>query len=630
MALGLVLALLLGSGVGGYEAWLVKQRAEALVARLSGELQAGAGALTAGKADVSQAAAANDPAPLKAASIQFDASRTHFRNAQRLIDHDPLVQQAEGFNSYAASYVKPRRIAVENLAQMGIALADAGQDAADVEAQMITPANAGLRGGERLIATLNIAQPFMPKITADLQTAKRFADKVDPQVLPAAERDSFLKARAQIDDGVAGASEFGRLAPALLEILGANGPRTYLVENLDPAELRGGGGFVGSYILLGVNRGQIKLGLSGNVYDIDFPYPLKGQRKYVAPPNALNDFTTHGWVFGDSNFYADFPTSARAGQDLFKRETGRSVDGVIGIDFWAVAEMLYVTGPLQIPEYNLTVDGKTFPDVVVHRLLTEQANVPGKKTFFPVVAARVLDKLTSLGTPDWSNLLAHLNTAVTQRHMQVYFNNPTAADEAANIGWDGRQQAGAAGSEFLQEVEANYGGNKANYWLERKFNLDLTYDQGKLTHKLGLNLKNQTPPGFEGGQDYRAYFRLYYPDSGTGGRAGGLLPDKFASDEKPAGLKFLDGWYQMPPISSYDKVAFEYTTDVADLQGGYRIYWEKQAGTLLDKVHVTYRVDGKVFTLDTDLGQDRVLILSSSGITLAPGTAGNAHLPSLA
>lgn len=629
MALALIAVLLAGGSAAGYEGWTLKQRADALIGRLSAELKGGADALTAGKSDVSKAASANDPAPLKDAAVEFGLARQHFRNAQALIDTDPLVHQAETLSTYAANYIEPRRLAIDNLAQMGLALADAGQDGADVDAQMISPANAQLRGGQRLIATLNAVKPFMPKIAADLDKAKRHADLVDVSVLPSGQRDSFLKARTQIDDGVAGAAEFQRLAPVLLEILGANGPRTYLVENLDPAELRGGGGFVGSYILLSADQGQIKLGVSGNVYDIDYPYPVKGQRRYVAPPNSLNEFATHGWVFGDSNFYADFPASASGGEDLFKRETGRSVDGVIGIDFWAVAEMLNVTGPLQIPEYGITVDAKTFPDVVVHRLLTEQGNVPGKKTFFPIVAAHVLDKLTALGSGDWSNLLGHLNTAVSQRHMQVYFNNQTAQNEMGNIGWNGRQMASTPDLELMQEVEANYGGNKANYWLERTFTLELTVDNGKLDHKVSIGLKNLIPPGFEGGQEYRGYFRFYYPDSGTAARAAGLLADHYPSDEHPSGLKLLDGWYQMPPKSSYDKVSFEYVTDAANLGSGHRIYWEKQPGTLADKVHVVYKVDGNVFTLDTDLSQDRVLTINPGGISVAPGLAGAAHLPIL-
>lgn len=632
-AIAAVLVLVIvGAAVGGgLEAWSLKRHTDLLQAQVANHLTLAAAHLTAGKADVSKANSTNDPAPIQSALQEFDAARGDFKAAQRLIDTDPVLRQADSydFRGYPRSYIVPRIRAVDAIAGMGLALADAGQDGAAVDASLIKPANANLHGGPRLIATLKAAEPFIGKITGDLQRAKGFADQVDVKLLPGSQQATFLKARTQIQTGLDGTIEFKTLEPALLEVLGANGARTYLVENLDPAELRGGGGFVGSYILVSADHGEIKLGTSGNVYDIDYPYPVRGQRRYVAPPNSLNEFATHGWVFGDSNFYADFPASARAGQDLFKRETGRSVDGVIGIDFWAVADMLQVTGPIAVPEYGTTVDAKTFPDQVVHRLLTEAGNVPGKKTFFPVVAAKVLDKLSNLDSGDWTTLLGQMNNAVTTRHMQVYFNNQTAQVEMANLGWTG-QQLQPGSQEVVQEVEANYGGNKANYWLQRTYNVEFDADgTGKLTHHFGVTLKNQTPPGYEGGQDYRAYFRFYYPAGATDARSGGLFPDKYPTDEKPIGLSVLDGWYQMPPYSTYDKVGFDYTTNAADLGTGHRIYWEKEAGTLADKVHATYKVAGKTYTADFDLGQDRVIILSDDGIKVEPGIAGTAKLPAI-
>ncbi len=149
---------------------------------------------------------------------------------------------------------------------------------------------------------------------------------------------------------MAGIEEFQRLSPVLLEILGANGPRSYLIEQVDPAELRGGGGFIGSYSTLSADHGVLKVGKSGDTGLIDAPYPLRGNKKYVAPPNVSLQFAQHGLVFGDSNFSSDFPAAAQSGQALFLNETGVSVDGVISIDPMAVAELLKVTGPIAIPE----------------------------------------------------------------------------------------------------------------------------------------------------------------------------------------------------------------------------------------------------------------------------------------
>lgn len=625
---GLLIVVLVAGAGAGWEAWAARQHADRLQAQLALDLGAGASDLTAGKAAVSAANSASDPARLQVAQADFSAARERFRAAQQLMDGDPLLRQF-GSLPYASSYIAPRRSAVDNLARMGVALADAGDDGAAVDATLIKPAAAGQTAGEKLIATLVAAQPAIPKITADLQRAKTYADRVDIAVVPAGQRAAFARARGQIQGGLDGLSEFNELAPVLLDMLGASGPRTYLVLNVDPAELRGGGGFIGSYILVSADKGDIKLGESKNVYDIDYPYPMPGQKKFVAQPAIMNEFTGHGWVFGDANFSPSFPAGAQAAEQLFKNETGHSVDGVVSIDPWAVAAMLQVTGPIKIPEYSTTVQASTFPDDLVKRLLTEAANVPGKKTYFPVVANHVLTQLMSMPADKWPTLVDALNTSVGQRHLQVYMNRDNVQSVLGRLGWSGTLAAGQ-GQELMSEVESNFGGNKANYWLTRTYNLDLTVAGGQLQHHLALSLKNATPPGYEGGQQYRAYYRLYCPAAATATSVAGLVKDHYPSDETPpAGLQLMDGWYEMPPMSSYGQVAFSWTTAAPDLATGHAIYWAKQPGTLADKVHVTLKVNGRTFTADTDLGQDRVLVVSADGIKVLPGVSGSIKLPSI-
>jgi len=58
-----------------------------------------------------------------------------------------------------------------------------------------------------------------------------------------------------------------------------------------------------------------------------------------------------------------------------------------------------------------------------------------------------------------------------------------------------------------------------------------------------------------------------------------------------------------------------------------RIYWQKQASTMADAIKVTYVVNGKTYTATSDLGQDRVLQLSPTGLSIVAGAAGHAQLP---
>jgi hypothetical protein len=516
---------------------------------------------------------------------------------------------------------------------MGAALNDAGTETASVDRQLLSPAKKDLHGGERLIGVLTSAGPSLTKIRADLARATAAAGLVDLALLPSAQRQTFAKARDQIQSGLAGIEEFQRLSPVLLEILGANGPRTYLIEQVDPAELRGGGGFIGSYSLLSADHGALKLGKSGDTGAIDAPYPLPGNKKYIAPPSGSLQFAQHGWTFGDSNFSSDFPTGARAGEQLFLNETGAKVDGVISIDPTAVADLLQVTGPIAIPEYNTTAQASTFAEEVFQREEKLANIVPGKKNFFPAVADRLIEMISNLSSDAWPNLLNVLNGAVQARHLQVYFNDATVEGEMGRINWAGGTLTPTSNRESMLEVESNFSGNKSNHFIARSFDLTLVNENGKLHHHLVINLTNSTPNGYEGGRQYTSYLRFYYPASATDAVTQNLSRGRYPSDERPPGAKLADGWLNIEVnaksgVGTY-QVVIDYTTDFGDTGHANEIYWQKQAGTQSDKVHVSYQTGGKTFTADTDLGQDRLLSLTPQGVDVKAGSVPTAHLPIL-
>ena len=631
-----VLAVLLVVGAGGVglayfvgRPWGVK-----LVADVERDLQTGASELQLGTDDIHKANQGHNVALLEQANVHFAKSRDAFAGASTRLKRSRILAQAQRLPVIGPDYLVPRLAVVTEVASMGVALDDAGQETAGVDRQLLAPASPGLTGGQRLIAVLTGAGPGLAKIQSDLTRADRAAGLVNPTLLPGSQRQSFLKARDKIQGGLSGIVEFQRLSPVLLEILGANGPRTYLIEQVDPAELRGGGGFIGSYSLLSADHGALKLGKSGDVGAIDAPYPLPGSRKYIAPPNSSLQFAQHGWVFGDSNFSPDFPTSARAGEQLFLNETGTKVDGVISMDPNAVAALLAATGPIAIPEYNTTAQSSTFAEEVFQREEKVVNIVPGKKKFFPVVAERLIDKISTLSSDQWPTLLNILNGAVQARHLQVYFNNEAAETEMGRISWAGGRLTSTSDRESMLEVESNFGGTKANHFIERTYDLSLVNDNGKLHHHLVINLKNSTPVGYEGGRHYDGYLRFYYPASATDAVIQNLTRDRYPSDEKPNAAKLADGWVLLDPKNqrlgyATQQVVIDYTTELGNARQVYDIYWQKQAGTLSDKVHVSYQTGGRTFTADTDLSQDRLLTLTPQGVQALAGNVPIAHLPIL-
>ena len=286
VAVGVVILASIGGGSAlGYAT--LKNRADQLQAALTAYLQAGQRELEAGKASLTEANSKHDTSLVTQATAHFAAAKTHFLAASQLADNSRLLHYLEQIPAVGGS-VHSRHAAVDGVAEMGVALSDAGQELSSLDGQLIKPPGSG-QATHTLLTTLDQTQASLVKIRLDLDRAQRAAGQVDVQVLPVSQQAAFLKARNTIAAAESGLDEFGRLVPVLKEVLGGNGVRTILIEQVNPAELRAGGGFIGTYSLLRTDHGTLTVIKSGDAYDLADPRPLPGQPGFIPEPSPHRD-----------------------------------------------------------------------------------------------------------------------------------------------------------------------------------------------------------------------------------------------------------------------------------------------------------------------------------------------------
>src|SRR6478609_7849565 len=150
-------------------------------------------------------------------------------------------------------------------------------------------------------------------LRADLAT-------IDPDRLVGPVAGPVAQLRRALDGASGSLSAVGEAAAVLPDLLGADGPRTYLLLSLNPAELRAQGGIVGAVAVLQVADGAVG---------------LVGQRSTVDRPGR--------WV-QDSVLVPDFPRAAALAAAFWQQSTGQVVDGVIATDPVVVADLLSATG----------------------------------------------------------------------------------------------------------------------------------------------------------------------------------------------------------------------------------------------------------------------------------------------
>jgi hypothetical protein len=621
-----VVIIVLGGGGSAIGYATLKPQADQLQARLVADLQAGQRELEAGKASLTQASTKHDASLVPQAVAHFVTAKGQFLAAGQLADNSRLLRDLEllpGIGSLAHS----RHTAVDGIAEMGAAISDAGLDLSDLETQLIKPPASG-QAARTVLTLLDQTKPGLATARVDFERAQAAATRVDVSVLPAGQQTTFVKARDTIATALTGLDEFDRLVPVLREVLGGNGARTYLIEQVNPAELRAGGGFIGTYSLVRADQGTLKLIRSGDAYELADPRPLPGQPGFIPQPSPYREVIPDiSWSFVDSNIFPDFASNAKAAVSFVQPRLGTSIDGVISMDYYTVAKMLELTGPLPVPGYGLTLDSNNFIPQMI------KADINGDiptKAVLSAIAGPLIERVSTLPPDRWPALIGSLNALAAQRHLQVYFNSDLAETEIDRVGWSGGVNP-ADTPDYMMEVESNYNGNKVNYFLSRRYTVALTRNGGTLHHQVTVALVNATACGSYVRTAYNGDVRLYISDNASL-VSDNLVPVGTANPAPPSGTRLLDGW--LPAIGcggARGSAVFAYDTPwPVQGMGSHQIYWQKQPGVANDKVDVTWNNgSGHAFKVSGDLNQDRVITLGPDGVTFATGQPAQATLPSL-
>ncbi|MHA7133631.1 DUF4012 domain-containing protein [Oerskovia turbata] len=213
-----------------------------------------------------------------------------------------------------------------------------------------------------------------------------------------------------------------RATTLLPAMLGAEGPRTYLLMALNSAELRAPGGIPGAFAVLGVDVGAITLLDQASTQDVG-PFPGG-----IAPLDPADEelFGANMAVYvQDTVFTPDFPTAAPLAAAMWEGSKGQTVDGVLTLDPVALSYLLEATGPVEVQ--GATIDAGNAVDLLLSDVYAELE--PGAETdaFFAAVAGTVLATALS-GDTDPASLLGAVQRATSEHRALVWSSH---ADEQA-------------------------------------------------------------------------------------------------------------------------------------------------------------------------------------------------------
>lgn len=297
------------------------------------------------------------------------------------------------------------------------------------------------------------------------------------------------------------------------KLLGMQGEKTYLILFQNNAELRPGGGFIGSYGLVSFNKGEMKPVTIHNVYDADGLL-----HKHFEPYFISRRYLQVHLYMRDSNFAVDFPKSAKKAAFMLQQETGQRVDGIVAIDVSFVRSLIAVVAPVYVWQYKDTVDENNF------FLLTETQSdkhsffgSTQKQDFLHASFTAIQLKVQAKKIIYYPKLLSKIIDAIQQKHLLFASIDPkmqsilTKARVSSTL-WDPRQKKPRTINDFLGINEANIGANKANYFLKRSITHHATIEKsGKITGKVTIRYTNTTKDNAWPSGVYKNYLRIILP-----------------------------------------------------------------------------------------------------------------------
>ena len=197
---------------------------------------------------------------------------------------------------------------------------------------------------------------------------------------------------------------------------------------------------------------------------------------------------------------------------FFERTAKTSADGVIALNESVIRSLLDVTGPIELPQYQLTVASENFVRLTQFQAevaYDREKNQPKKiiSDLMPVL----LDRAFQTGAVDKLRIFNVLANSLNSHDMLVYFNDGPAQSLVSQQNWDGAMKSGD--KDYLSVIATNIGGGKTEHVINQLIRHDVSVKtDGKVTAKVTITRSHAGNPldRWEGTANV-SYLRVYVP-----------------------------------------------------------------------------------------------------------------------
>ena len=415
----------------------------------------------------------------------FSTARAKFIHAQQGLQHsqDALVRLAASL---------PPGKSVDEMLSAAASLSAAGESLTAAAAVLSNSKfiwdSASNSLSRQFYFDLKQARDGFVQASVQMTAAARGFAAASPVFLPGDLAEKLRAGQEQLAAAEQSLTEVVDLVNFILSLLG--GPqKTYLLIFQNNNEARATGGFIGTYGLLSVGNGSMKIERIESIYNLD------GQLKeQIAAPGPLQYFVSPLWGIRDANWFADFPDASRKILGFLEKETGIAASGVISFTPDVFERLLALTGPVEMPAYGETLTAENFRSRAQYKTSIDYnraENQPKKmlSDFAPLFLSR-LARSGEAGQNQLVDVVEILSRMVAQKHILLF--SLDEATQAQIKSYDASGEIKRTDGDYLAIYHSNVGGGKTDQgisqWVEKTVSID---SFGRQTVNLKITRSNQ-------------------------------------------------------------------------------------------------------------------------------------------
>lgn len=346
-------------------------------------------------------------------------------------------------------------------------------------------ASLGLSGGTVNLAPFAEIEPSLGAADAVLSAAEDRALQIDADATLPPLADAVGELRSTVTEAATVVGSLHGASVLLPSMLGADGPRNYVVAMLNNAELRSTGGIIGAIALMHAENGQLTLVQQASTADfppLDDPLPLSESTialfeerpgRYLQNITSIPDFAEAG------------PVIAARWQQRF----GGTVDGVIAVDTVVASHLLAATGPLTFGPFTATADN------VVSLLLSDiYAQVPDPAVQDEIFAQAATAMLAAgLSSADPQSLVTALTTSADERRVRIWSSHEDEEKLLAASTLGGTIPTDGADGIHVGVLINDATGAKMDFYTDAAITTSIGTCNGKPTTRVQVTWTNNAP-----------------------------------------------------------------------------------------------------------------------------------------